>query len=108
MDKTTHEVRRSHWKNIIEQCQNRPERMSAKRWLNDNSINEKSYYYWLRQLRKDAYEQVKETQELPFVHHPGQVTFAEIPISASNRFDVYPLRFLTEAFSFFYITKTFP
>ena len=30
MDKTTHEVRRSGWMNIIEQCQNRPEGISAK------------------------------------------------------------------------------
>lgn len=87
MDKTTHEVRRSRWKNIIEQCQNRPKGMSAKQWLNDNSINEKSYYYWLRQLRKEAYEQLKATQELPLVQNPGQVTFAEIPISVANTFD---------------------
>jgi putative transposase len=80
-------VRRSRWKNIIDQCQNRPEGTSAKQWLNDNSISEKSYYYWLRQLRIETYEQVKATQKLPLVQNPGQVTFAEIPISMTNTFD---------------------
>ena len=35
MDKTTREVRRSYWKNITRQCQNRLEGMSAKQWMND-------------------------------------------------------------------------
>jgi putative transposase len=87
MDKTTHEVRRSHWKNIIVQCQNRPEGISVKQWLSDNSISEKSYYYWLRQIRIEAYKQVKVTPELPLVQNPRQVDFAEIPISKTNTFN---------------------
>lgn len=86
MDKTTHEVRRLRWKNIIEQCQNRPEGMSAKQWMLNNSISEKSYYYWLRQLRKEAYEQMQTAPVLPAVVNP-QVAFAEIPISVPNTFD---------------------
>ncbi|HHV11293.1 MAG TPA: IS66 family insertion sequence element accessory protein TnpB [Clostridiales bacterium] len=84
MDKTTHEVRRSHWKNIIEQCQNRPEGMSAKQWMTDNSISEKLYYYWLRQMRTEAYEKMNSAPELPLVPNPGQVTFTEIPILKEN------------------------
>ena len=36
MDKTTHEIRISNWRSIIEQCQARPAGQSAKQWLADN------------------------------------------------------------------------
>ena len=32
MDKCTHEVRKQYWKNIINQCLQRPEGMTAKQW----------------------------------------------------------------------------
>lgn len=54
MDQSTHDVRRTNWLNIIEQCQQRPENMTVKQWLADNGIKEKSYYYWLRKFRKEA------------------------------------------------------
>ena len=57
MDKSTNEVRTLSWAAIIEQCQARPEGQSAKQWLKANGISEKQYYYWLRKLRKQAYEQ---------------------------------------------------
>ena len=30
--------------------------MTVKQWLADNGIKEKSYYYWLRKFRKEAYD----------------------------------------------------
>ncbi len=56
MDKTTHQVRSANWKSLIEQCQARPEGQTAKQWLADNNVSEKQYYYWLRKMRKEAYE----------------------------------------------------
>ena len=47
MDQLTHTVRRSNWINIIRQCQDRPAGTTAKQWLAENDISEKSYYYWL-------------------------------------------------------------
>ena len=38
--------------NIINQCKNRPADITAKQWLADNGISDKSYYYWLRKIRK--------------------------------------------------------
>ena len=54
MDTCTHEVRLNQWKLIIEQCQSRPDRQTAKQWLVENGIREKTYYYWLRRIRKEA------------------------------------------------------
>ena len=53
----THTVRRSNWINIIRQCQDRPAGTTAKQWLAENDISEKSYYYWLRKIRREVCEQ---------------------------------------------------
>ena len=95
MDKITHEVRISHWKQVVEQCQTRPEGMSAKQWLAENGINSKTYYYWLRKVRKLAYEQSASNTALQPVGAGNAVTtvatepeapvsFAEIPFSIGN------------------------
>lgn len=81
MDKLTHTIRDSRWKEIILQCQNRPSGMSAKQWIAENHISEKSYYYRLRKFRKEAYEQMNNTQAvLPVAKANSEVSFAEIPI----------------------------
>ena len=54
MDHSTFEVRLASWMEIISQCQARPDGMTARQWLADNNISEKSYYYWLRRVRLNA------------------------------------------------------
>ena len=58
MDKITHEIRLNNWKKIVEECNNRPNGTTVKEWLATNGIKEKTYYYWLRRVRRDAYEQM--------------------------------------------------
>lgn len=79
MDKSTHEIRLARWKQVIEQCQNRPEGQTAKQWLADNRINAKTYYYWLRKVRKEVYGQLEEHISLPAAPETGNITFAEMP-----------------------------
>ena len=85
MDKITHEVRLANWKTIVEQCNNRPEGVSVKQWLAENNVNEKTYYYWLRRVRQEAYSQLQ--QELPTLTHMDStaVTFAEIPVPGAHK-----------------------
>lgn len=45
MDQCTHEVRTEYWKKIQARGQ-RPVGQSAKSWLDENGINEQSYYHW--------------------------------------------------------------
>lgn len=82
MDRITHQVRLANWTKIIEECNNRPAGTTAKQWLRDNGISEKSYYYWLRKARQEVYS--SKEMELPTIHSlPEQqpaVTFAEIPL----------------------------
>ena len=76
MDQLTHTVRRSNWINIIRQCQDRPAGTTAKQWLAENDISEKSYYYWLRKIRREVCEQ----EELQKVTNPSALSFVEIPV----------------------------
>ena len=82
MDQTTHEVRISNWKSIIEQCQSRPKGQTTKQWLKDNGVSDKQYYYWLRKLRKLAYNESR-SEETSFppatVMQTSPIPFAEIP-----------------------------
>ena len=84
MDKCTHEVRMEYWKNIITQCQNRPEGQSAREWMNANDICEATYYAWQRKIRKQAYEQMTERRNnLPASQKTEEITFAELSIPSS-------------------------
>ena len=80
MDQLSHTMRISRWKDIILQCQNRPAEMSAKQWMAENQVSEKSYYYWQRKLRKEAFEQLNHSPLLPAVQETSKVSFAEIRI----------------------------
>jgi len=96
MDKCTHEVRLQYWKNIIQQCQARPNGQSAKQWMAENGIREQSYYLWQRRIRKETYEQMNTAQEnLPAVQGRSDIDFAEITMPplkqpSANVSDVFP------------------
>lgn len=84
MDQCTHEVRAAYWKKIIQACGQRPAGQSAKRWMDENSICEQSYYHWQRRFRKEAYEEMKGNASVPAVTEKSEVTFVEIPCSVST------------------------
>ena len=79
MEQLTHTVRRSNWINIIRQCQDRPAGTTAKQWLAENDISEKSYYYWLRKIRREVCEQ----EGLQEVTTPSALSFVEIPVKTA-------------------------
>ena len=78
MDNTTHEMRLAGWKQIIDNCQARPDGQTVKQWLAEQGIQEKNYYYWLRKVRKTTYELM--TKEQAPVSSPSSLSFAEIPM----------------------------
>ncbi|RKJ17676.1 IS66 family insertion sequence hypothetical protein [bacterium D16-50] len=80
MDQITHDVRGSQWLEIITQCQNRPEGTTAKQWMAVNGINEKSYYYWPRKFRKQAYCQMNPPSTA--ASDGSDISFAEVSIPA--------------------------
>ena len=85
MDQITHEMRLNNWKQIVEECNRRPQGVTVKQWLSDNGINEKVYYYWLRRVRQAAYDQMKseQTGELTVVPN-NKVSYAEITLTGNT------------------------
>ena len=87
MDNCTHEVRLQYWKNIISQCQNRPEGQTAKSWLKENGIYEQNYYLWQRRIRQTAYELMNVSERQVSVTHKEEISFAEIPVFSATDTD---------------------
>ena len=59
-----------HWRKIIQSCEARPKEVSARRWLQDNNINETLYYRWKTKitnidLEKAQKEDKKNENSLP-------------------------------------------
>ncbi len=82
MDQSTHIVRRNNWLEIIRQCQSRPAGVTAKAWMNQNGICPKTYYYWLRKFRKEAYEMLPPAAK---EQESTELAFAEIQLPVSAR-----------------------
>lgn len=58
--KTTNEYRTHQWSGIIKECRNSG--MSIRWWCKEQSINEKSFYYWQRKLREAACTELENNQ----------------------------------------------
>ena len=85
MDKCTHEVRKQYWKNIINQCLQRPEGMTVKQWLDENSICEQTYYHRLKRIRQEIYELATTSSNTACVKTMrSEVAFAEVPLPGMN------------------------
>lgn len=84
MDQITHEVRLANWKKVIEECQTRPEGQTAKQWLTEHGISDKSYYYWQRKIRFQAYDEMKKPNVPSTVQGNMSVAFAEIPFAVQR------------------------
>lgn len=54
MDKITSDVRHKQWLDIIHACN--ASGLTRKAWCEQNGINIKTFYYWQRQLRREAHD----------------------------------------------------
>ena len=79
MDQTTLAVRTADWNSIISQCESRPEGTSKRQWLSENGISEKKYYYWLRKIRAEVYQQMASQLPAPVSPQKDEIILAEIP-----------------------------
>ena len=48
------EIRFRHWQKLIDECQSSG--ITVKAWCEANGVSDKSYYYWLKKIRKRALE----------------------------------------------------
>lgn len=82
---TTHAYRLGHWVEMISQCRNSGQTVTA--WCENQSINIKSYYYWQRQVREAA------SKALPACQQSGEETatgiqpvFTELTLPKANSY----------------------
>ena len=66
MDRITHKVRCEQWTKIIKECL--ASGMSKTAWCREHGISDKSFFYWQRRLREEAYISTVESSSLPAVN----------------------------------------
>ena len=79
MDQSS-EVHMASWRSIGKQCQYRPSGQSARQWLAENGVPEKQYYYWLRKIRSQSYQELKNQLPAVAFEQLPENHFAEIPV----------------------------
>ena len=73
---TEHDVRLNLWIQRIKEC--RGSGMTVKAWCKTNEINDKTYYYWLRKIKKEAFEALpSECKQVPAPFGEKKI-FAEV------------------------------
>ncbi len=65
MDKITHQVRCEQWTKIIKECL--ASGMNKTAWCREHGISDKSFFYWQRRLREEAYISTIEASFAPTV-----------------------------------------
>ena len=74
MDQSTHEIRVREWSQIIQDCN--ASGLTKKEWCLQNHINEKSFYYWQRVIRRETHAACR----LPVTADSSvETTFVELP-----------------------------
>ena len=71
MEQSTHVIRVKEWSKIIQDCYTSG--LTQKEWCMQNHINEKSFYYWQRVIRKET------LAKCPLLSSDVQTTFVELP-----------------------------
>lgn len=94
MDQQTALVRRNQWVSIINASQARPKGTTVRQWLQDNSISYKSYYYWLRKFRREAFSRLENAGNFP---NRNDNQLAEIKIPEDQHAVPLPVDFKADA-----------
>lgn len=79
MDKLTvasHEAKLALWTERIREC--KASGLTVKEWCRQNGLGDKSYYYWMRKIKKEAFEVLQEQPVLPTPVMQEQAVFSEI------------------------------
>ena len=80
MDKLTvasHDAKISLWIERIKHC--RASGLAVNQWCQQNGLNIKTYYYWMRKIKREAFEALQEPENLPATKN----IFTEISLTGS-------------------------
>lgn len=87
MDKLTtasHDYMLNLWTSRIQEC--RKSGMTVIAWCEQNNIRIKSYYYWMRKIKREVFESLSSDNQgkVPAIAHSNTPVFSKINLSAIN------------------------
>lgn len=88
MDKITHQVRCEQWTKIIKECL--ASGMNKTAWCREHGISDKSFFYWQRRLREEAYISTIKASFAPTVKEvrvPTKKTVDFVEVRMTNQSD---------------------
>jgi len=88
MDKlttTSHNYNLALWTNRIREC--RASGLTVSRWCEQNNIGPKNYYYWMRKIKREAFDALPAEQKENILSATDIATpvFSKINLSADNK-----------------------
>lgn len=84
MDKLTvasHEARLSLWLERIRACKSSG--LSVKEWCKQNGLTDKNYYYWMRKIKREAFETLQEQASVEEIPFQKKTVFSQISLPVS-------------------------
>lgn len=84
MDKLTvasHEARLSLWLERIRACKSSG--LSVKEWCKQNGLTDKNYYYWMRKIKREAFETLQEQTSIREVPFQEKTVFSKVSLPVS-------------------------
>lgn len=88
MDKLTtasHDYNLTLWANRIKEC--RVSGLTVNRWCEQNNIGIKNYYYWMRKIKREAFDALPAElkENIPSTVDSTAPVFSKINLSADSR-----------------------
>ena len=80
---TEHDARLNLWIQRFKEC--RESSMTVRAWCRANGINEKTYYYWMRKIKKEAFGSLPQECRQVTTPFGEKKIFAEVSVPMSVR-----------------------
>ena len=76
-----HEARLSLWLERIRACKSSG--LSVKEWCKQNGLTDKNYYYWMRKIKREAFETLQEQASVEEIPFQEKTVFSKISLPVS-------------------------
>lgn len=78
------------WVNRIREC--KASKQTVSDWCSSHGIHTKTYYYWMRKIKKEAFDSLPELRKPRAASSSTELSFAEISIPESKQSDASVIR----------------
>lgn len=82
----SHNHKMQLWASRIQEC--RTSNQTVADWCSENDISIKSYYYWMRKIKSEAFETLPAEHKAKVLPQKRETSFAEVELIEKPRVDV--------------------